>query len=193
MIEKVLVKAILEHCESYEWSLQGMGLLRMHFGDGSKYRLHIWDSRYRTPGVSMIHDHLQWNFESKIIAGHLTNQRYLEGPRLKGRGNYIKRTLKAGYGCEFVDDPKETFLSPLRAERYDEGSVYFQKGIEIHETDAEDGTVTFLKKEQLGNELARVFWKVGEEWGSAEPRPANSLEVSDITQNALKRWFKELT
>lgn len=191
MIEKVLVKAILEHCESYTWSLQGMGLLRMHFGDGSKYRLHVWDSRYRTPGVSMIHDHLQWNFESKIIAGHLKNQRYAETP-LPGT-SYMKRTLKAGYGCEFVDEAQKTYLVALRPEWYNEGSVYFQKGNEIHETDAEDGTVTFLIKEQLGNELARVFWKTGEEWGSAEPKPAERYQVRDITQNALKRWFKELT
>lgn len=60
---------------------------------------------------------------------------------------------------------------------------------EIHETDAQDGTVTLMQKTPTGDDSARVFWEIGTGWGSAEPRKATPEEVLDITQNALKLWF----
>jgi hypothetical protein len=58
----------------------------------------------------------------------------------------------------------------------------------IHETDAEDGTVTIIRKTPTGDDSARVFWKVGTTWGSAEPRPATPDEVRLVSERALHRW-----
>ena len=90
-------------------------------------------------------------------------------------------TLKPGYGCYFKHDPKWTALHSLPLDAYAEGEDYRQAPAEIHETDAEDGTVTLMHKAPTGDESARVFWPAGSEWGSAEPRRATADEVADIS------------
>lgn len=181
---KVLARAILSNAAAYEWSLQGMGMLRLHLPDN--VRLHVWDSRYRAPGVSMVHDHLQWGLHSTIVAGRLANRRYKEHPQGMA---FMARTLKPGYGYFWKDEAQPTRLVALATDRYGEGQSYSQEPAEIHETDAEDGTVTLMRKTPTEDESARVFWQAGTEWGSAEPRPATAAEVADITGHALKRWF----
>lgn len=183
--EKILARTILEHATDFEWSLQGMGMLRMHLN--YHCRLHVWDSRFRVPGVSMIHDHLQWGLHSTVIAGYLTNLQYVE--RSDGKP-YMYAVLKPGVGCHFKSEPKQTFLTALRPISYTECGYYQQEPNEIHETAAMDGTVTLMRKMPTNDESARVFWPAGEEWGSAEPRPATKLEVQNITGYALERWFK---
>ena len=181
---KTLARAILGNAGAYEWSLQGMGMLRLHLPDN--YRLHVWDSRYRVPGVSMIHDHLQWGLHSTIVAGRLTNLRYAEGPH--GR-DFMYATLKPGYGCYFKHDPLRIVLDELTPVAYEEGDSYCQQPAHIHATDAADGTVTLMRKTPTNDESARVFWPAGTKWGSAEPRRATPEEVEAITSHALLRWF----
>lgn len=182
--EKILARSILSRAAAYEWSLQGMGMLRLHLPDD--YRLHVWDSRYRVPNVSMIHDHLQWGLHSTVIAGRLANRRYVESA--KGEP-FMFATLKPGYGCFFKSDPKDVWLSELPVDNYGEGESYSQIPSEIHQTDAEDGTVTLMRKTPTDDESARVFWPIGTYWVSAEPRPATPDEVADITSRALDKWF----
>lgn len=183
--EKALARAILSNAHAYEWSLQGMGMLRLHLSDN--YRLHVWDSRYRVPNVSMVHDHLQWGLHSTVIAGRLVNRRYVEGD--KGEP-YMFSTLKPGYGCYFKHDAQDVRLCALLPDRYAESESYSQHPFEIHQTDAEDGTVTLMRKTPTDDESARVFWPVGTEWVSAEPRRATPAEVADITSRALDLWFE---
>jgi hypothetical protein len=183
---ETLVKAILANAKNFEWSLQGMGMLRLHLPDNR--RLHIWDSRFRRPGVSMIHDHIQWGLSSRIIAGRLTNKRYVIDDPDIGMP-YTFSVLKPGYGCFFKTEPELTYLRPLHLEVYEAGETYAQGPSEIHETDAEDGTVTLMTKFPTEDESARVFWPAGTEWGSAEPRVATAGEVDEITRNAIARWF----
>lgn len=184
---KATVKALLENASlpKLDWSIQGMGMLRLRLAPD--VRLHIWDSRLRVPGVSMIHDHQQWDLHSDIIAGELANYRYI------GHADgvlYHYRTLRAGYGCQFVDTgPQDVLLYECPGERYVQGESYGQHANEIHRTDAEDGTVTIMTQTRQDSDRARVFWRHGEEWGSAEPRPATSDEVLDVTRAALARWF----
>ena len=180
---KELAQMILMNASAFEWSLQGMGMLRLHMPNDT--RLHVWDSRYRAPGASMIHDHLQWGLHSTIVAGRLTNCRYVEGEG----ADYMVRTLKPGYGYFWKEEAKVTRLFALPPDNYYEGGQYTQRPAEIHETDAMDGTVTFMRKTPTADESARVFWPVGTEWGSAEPRRATPEEVRDITQFSLDRWF----
>lgn len=183
--EKALARAILSNAQAYEWSLQGMGMLRLHLPDN--YRLHVWDSRYRVPNVSMVHDHLQWGLHSTVIAGRLLNRRYIKIPR--GGEPYMFATLKPGYDCYFKHEPQATCLGELLGDLYEEGESYGQEPSEIHQTNAEDGTVTLMRKTPTADESARVFWPTGTEWVSAEPRPATLAEVADITGRALELWF----
>lgn len=183
------VEAILSKAHSYEWSLQGMGMLRLHLPNN--IRLHIWDSRFRVPGVSMIHDHLQWGLESTVIAGRLTNRRYVIAPDdFVGASNaYTFTVLKPGQGCYHKTEPRAVRLAALTPEIYWPGQRYSQRPDEIHETDAADGTVTMMRKTPTDDESARVFWLQGTTWGSAEPRAATPEEVQQITSNALAKWF----
>lgn len=181
---KELVHAILSKAERYEWSLQGFGLLRLHLSNHC--RLHVWDSRFRRPGVSMVHDHLQWGLASTVVVGVLRNQRYIEHP--KGV-EFTHQVIKPGYGTYSKSEPTTIRLSPLAPELYVAGETYAQEPAEIHETDADDGTVTFMRKVPTTDESARIFWPVGTEWGSAEPRIATTEEVLEITGHSLRRWF----
>lgn len=181
---KTSVHFILRNAQKFEWSLQGMGMLRLHMGD---CRLHIWDQNYANPGVSMIHDHLQWSLRSTVIAGSLINQRYdvLNENRGEGYSPYESVTLKAGYGCKFVDELKKVWLCAREQEVYLPGDSYSQLPLEVHESKPQGIVVTFMEKSPTGSDLARVFWPVGTEWGSAEPRKATPEEVAAITAKAL--------
>lgn len=188
------VREILKAPEGHKWTLQGMGLLRLYLTPD--VRLHVWDSRYRNPGVSMIHDHLQWDLESYVVAGVLRNRRYTRfaadaEPRLVRPEPYHCRVLRAGMGFEFREDQKDCLLLARPQEIYKVGESYRQDADEIHETDADDGTVTIMTKTQRGNELATVFWPRGTEWGSAEPRIARLPEIRDICANALDKHFQD--
>jgi hypothetical protein len=182
---RAMARCILGNAASYEWSLQGMGLLRLYLPDN--HRLHVWDSRYRRPGVSMIHDHLQWGLESTIIAGSMMNIRYEIRP--DGRP-YMLGLIKPGYGTYFKDAPAQVSLRRISQETYGPGATYAQEPADIHETNAVDGTVTLMRKLPTDNESARVFWPAGTEWGTAEPREATDAEVRDITSYALRTWFE---
>lgn len=177
------VRFILFHADKFEWSLQGMGMLRLYMGNT---RLHVWDQNYAAPGVSMIHDHLQWGLRSTIVAGVLENQRYVErASNYPGCDPYQSVTLKAGYGCKFMEQPKLTWLHRLTPEHYLPGDSYGQLPGEIHESKPQGIVVTLMEKLPTGSDLARVFWPAGSEWGSAEPRPATRDEVIDITRKAV--------
>lgn len=195
-IKKVLNDSLLRlnTISEYQWSLQGMGLLRLYLNDN--YRLHIWDSRFRAPGVSMIHDHLQWAFDSTVIAGRVVNIKYNmnHGPGMKEEDATHKyQTMRAGYNCIALHSPRLCQLWKSAEEICSAGVNYHQEGFEVHETDALDGTVTLMHKFPTQNEAqkdtARVFWKANEEWGSAEPRIASQSEVSIILTSTLERWF----
>jgi len=173
---------LLINADRFEWSLQGMGMLRIHMDNA---RLHVWDQSYATPGVSMIHDHLQWSLRSTILAGTLVNQRYVEAPDSPLADPYHCVTLKAGAGCKFMQDPRLTRLRPLGREIYYPGDTYSQQPSEIHETEPQGIVVTLMEKAPTGTDLARVFWRTGTNWGTAEPRKATPFEVSDITAKAL--------
>lgn len=193
---QALASAILHHANNFEWSLQGMGFIRLHLVGNC--RLHVWDKRYRVPGVSMIHDHLQWALNSTVLSGELVNRKYRVipryikvwegGPEQRGKP-FMFATIKPGAGCYFKTEPTEVFLEPeMFPERVATGHFYRQAPDVIHETDAMDGTVTIIRKEPTPDDSARVFWPAGTEWGSAEPRRATPDEVASIVAVALSRW-----
>lgn len=174
------------------WSLQGFGMLRLYLDARCEYRLHVWDARYAVKDVSAAHDH-PWDFESTIIAGELVNQLFIEQPdHLPGGSPFLEQKLLCGLGgglCE--EKPRALRLIPHPPDRYNEGDTYFQSAAQIHTSQPVDGTVTIIKRIfHEDTEHARVFWRKGVEWVSAEPRPAYDLEVRNICDRALAMWFQ---
>lgn len=160
-------------------------------------RVHVWDSRLRTPLVSDVHEH-PWPLKSTIISGEMLNQRFSqveEGECLSPfplpyYRPYYRQTLKTGEGGGLVGEPKVVTLRPHMPEFYCAGSLYVQSPSEIHRSQPQDGTVTLMER-PMGPPLQEtfVYWPLGMDWVSAEPRrPRNEYELSAIIALALARW-----
>lgn len=177
---KGVVKAILEHPEGYEWSIQGLGMLRTYLTKA--LRMHIWSPKHAFPDVSTMHDH-PWDFRSLVVSGGLVNTRYVPS---KSGDVWMTKTIVCGPGGCAVDEPKPIKLFECLPETYFPGEHYMQLAHEIHKTVPAPGTVTILDRTfKPDTEHARVFWKPGGDWVSAEPRKATPQEVTEITQAAL--------
>lgn len=194
--EKALLQALLEAPERLEWSLQGLGMLRTYLG--TEKRLHVWHSGYAVEGVSQMHTH-PWHMESKILAGVVRQNRYMR-PGMMTKAmleseppeEFMQQSLKCGVGGHLTEAPEQVWLRKGKLEEYGEGDVYRQFANEIHVSLPEDGTITVISRsipQGANPDLAYVFWPAGEEWVSAEPRPATDDERDEIIGYALERWF----
>lgn len=182
---KATIKQILEKAEHYEWSLQGFGMLRLYLT--KETRLHVWSDSHTVPNVSDIHDH-PWNFRSTVVAGELRNYRFT--PVERGASRFLTRRILCGPGGCVMGEPAYVNLYEGVREIYFEGDDYYQGASEIHRSEPIDGTVTIITRAFLDDsDHANVFWRPGEEWVSAEPRPATPEEIKAITGNALRMWF----
>ncbi len=187
-LTRELVRHILERATEYEWTLQGFGLLRLYLAGVG--RLHIWDDRYRFANVSEIHDHF-WPLRSRVIAGELVNHRF-EVDQLSSTPTHWCQRIVTGEKGGPEGNPLAVELREMSAHRYLPGEFYEQTPTDVHWTKPERGTVTLMARPKGADgaiETARVFYPVGTEWGTAEPRRATKEEVHDITQYALRRWF----
>lgn len=179
-----MAKEILMKPHDHPWSSQGMGFLRLYFSD--RFRLHVWDERLRIPGVSMIHDHLQWDFESVVLSGELRNVRYKRAVR----GHLYDRLLiQTGEGAKVISVEESITLAEQPPEIYKVGDMYRQTANEIHRTDADDSTVTLIERHRKGNDLANVFVRDGETWGSAKPQKASASMVDIVTRDAYMKMY----
>jgi hypothetical protein len=184
LITKQLVQKILENPSGYNWSLQGFGMLRLYLS--LEVRLHVWDSRFRVPDVSLVHNH-PWDFDSYIVAGVIQQRRFL-----KTEGStHLEYIIKAGPGGFLVTNGTPVKLQSLALERYEAGESYTQKADEIHESLPMPGTVTLVTRSFTKEDVdhACTYTCNGVPWVSAEPRPATEKEVHAITSFALERWF----
>jgi len=170
------------------WTLHGLGMLRLDLGDG--YRLNVWNSEYKTPNVSEIHTH-PWNLTSTIIVGVMRNHRYYASPSK----DPIYNQQVVGCGCE-VSELKGTpvqirlFNTSLSVPTYEAGETYDLTVTQIHRADADDGTVTLMRK--TGEPVdAKVFWSKETKWGDAKPCIATPAQVKYITQHSLDTWFND--
>jgi hypothetical protein len=194
-LTKPLVKKILENPSGFDWTLQGLGMLRTYIGSND-LRLHVWDSRFAFPDVSTMHTH-PWNFHSLIVAGEVRQVRFVNPEVIGGTPPskvFKQQEILCGVGGGPVEGqgPKIVHFSSLSEEVYREGDVYSQLAHEIHSSYPVDGTVTIIEREMLDDtEHAFVYWDVDKEWVTAEPRPATTQEIAVICQNALKSWFTE--
>lgn len=184
---KLTIQAILKNPLGFDWTLQGFGMLRLYLTPA--VRLHVWSADAKVPEVSELHDH-PWSFSSLIIAGRLVNTRYAKIPH--ATPNFMEQTILCGEGGGLRGSPSPVYLSAQPSELYLEGDSYFQSAPEIHRSAPEDGTVTLIERRfEWDRDHACVYWRKGEEWVSAEPRPATPDEVLRITRNSLDKWFKE--
>jgi hypothetical protein len=189
---KGTIQAILLNADKLEWTIQGFGMLRMHFSD--RFRLNIWDSRYRVLNVSMIHTH-PWNFESLVVVGEVQNIRYdVDTIPTNGTKPYYRALIKPGVTFDgSMDDTKIVHLEHYDLqERITEGCVYRQEAHETHMSLPVDGTITLNDRTRVGEDVAYVYWPLGEEWVSAKPRIATQEEVRDITRYSLETYFNGL-
>jgi hypothetical protein len=181
--------AILDHAQSYEWSVQGFGVLRLFIrGVG---RVHLWDSELRYPNVSLIHTH-SWDLQSTVVAGYLKNVRYHAYRDESGPGNYQMMRLLTGYQSRPLTDAVPVILTPGQPELYGPGDVYKQWKNEVHSSHPDDGTITVMARREDVNGEAFVFWPTGSEWGTATPRQATSEEVARTVAKAVRRLQEEL-
>lgn len=181
-----LVKTILKSPSSYEWSLQGFGMLRLYLSES--LRLHVWDGRYTQNGVenSMIHDH-PWGFDSLVLSGHMTN--FLFEKCAQGCGEvYQEQQIICGPGGCAVGEPLKVWLRLKDHKTLIPEQRYSQTAEEIHRSAPSPGCVTLVDRRfRSDRDRALVYWK-GERWVSAEPRPATQDEAASICMNALRLW-----
>lgn len=183
-MKKLLVKKILQNPLNYNWSIQGLGMLRLYLSD--EVRLHVWDSRYTIRNVSVLHTH-PWDFESEVIVGAVEQKRYKES---ETGAPFHFSILKCGEGGCLVSESHRVNLIEFPVESYSEGRSYTQVADEIHESFPVTGTVSIVtRKFREDRDHAKVYWRYGEEWVSAEPRIATCAEIMEITRKSLDLWF----
>lgn len=105
-----VVQFILERAHAHDWTLQGLGMLRLYLPGGC--RLHVWDMEHaRNVGASAIHTH-PWDFTSWVIAGKIKNWRMIE---VDGPPGYVYgcRTVHCGKGLAENIPEKTVGLRPL--------------------------------------------------------------------------------
>lgn len=189
---RALVEEVLREPFHRNWTVQGLGMLRTYIRPGHKtgeYRLHVWDKSLEFPNVSKMHDH-PWHFDSYIIAGCVYQHRYLYGTGNATSKEYMRQTILCGEGGGLCGAPEPVYLAQQPQEVYTERDSYKQVATEVHISLPTDGTVTLVKREFLeDNDHAHVFWGMGNEWVTAEPRGATIEEVRDVTSRSLATWF----
>jgi hypothetical protein len=193
-ITKLLIKKILEHATHYEWELKGLGMMRTYLSEDTK--IHVWDSRFKVPDVSLTHEH-PWTFESFIIVGRLVNRRLLATPMLESAVDdpstnpYMRSVVQCGPGGCLLAEPTLVHLHSPKEQVLAGGQRYQQRWDEIHQTYADDGTVTIVRRVDYKEpRAAAVYWPYGEEWVSSDPVMATPAKIQDIAENSLKVWFQ---
>jgi hypothetical protein len=179
-LDKVLVRSILEHAQNFTWMIQDIGLLGLRLDEQREYRLHVWAPE-RGIGHPVIHDH-PFDFVSRIVAGELTNIRYVEDP--SGAVYVRDRYLPPD------DEHRTTDTIHLAgtAETYREGDEYAQLAHELHDSQQLPGTVTILRRTFRDVGALTVCRPMDVPWVTGLGQPATPDQVKYITSAALDRF-----
>lgn len=191
MISADTLNSILRNPLDYTWRAHGIGMLRTYLDPATKnWRLHLWHPRLIVPGISLMHTH-PWTFKSWVIAGRLSNQRWIRsggGPRSKlfMEGIILCGTMaRPDHEFGIEGDPHSLYLSAMSPEFYGPGETYQQDPEEIHESHAREGTITIMhRSEAVGDGRASVFWPHGTPWGDAS-RGTSREDVLETAAAAL--------
>lgn len=188
--QRLLVENILRHPTEFDWSVQGLGMMRLYLSQ--EVRLHIWDSALKVCGVSPIHNH-PWNLDSMVIAGRYKQHRFkYVAPNVdeKLAMELNVAEIKCGENAEVVGEITKVKMIEDYLEIYSEGQVYSQAAAEVHLSVPDDGTVTLVKRTfKEDREHAKVFWRGRGGWVDAKPRKATPDEVLSVTKRSLELWF----
>ncbi len=177
------IRQILRMGPSFDWSVQGFGMFRCYLTDG--HRLHVWDDRFKVPGVSDIHDH-PWDLSSEIISGHMQNVIFRADDR--GVGYYCQLITPGDRGGP-LGMPMPVSLEVTSSCGYGPGGGYGQRADEIHRSEPTPGTVTLATRtNRRPRDVAHSYYPEGGEWVDAKPRPAPPHEVRQACELALLRW-----
>lgn len=183
-----LVREVLERPLGRPWSLQGLGMLRLKLSP--TLRLHVWSDQARVDDVSEIHTH-PWNFRSYVVSGKLIDTTYVDELWRSDHHTHLCSTIVCGEGGGLEGEPTPAHLSVDWTQVYTKGQGYMQARTTIHSSHPEDGTVTIVERsvpQGSDPDRALVFWPVGTEWVSAEPRIPHDEEILAITGRALAKW-----
>jgi hypothetical protein len=195
------IECIMRHPRDHNWSISGLGMLRLYLS--RENRVHIWDSSLLTPGVSAIHTH-PWDLESHVLAGVYRQTRFVPSSNYAGilyGGNEPgwSETLncvdiECGGNARTVAEVTKLQVIEQYPEVYREGQKYKQSKDEIHQTLAEDGTVTLIRRTFYPDtERAKVLWRGNGGWVNARPWDATPEDVAKVVvpvlERSLQKWF----
>jgi hypothetical protein len=156
-----------------QWSAQGLGMLRLYL-PGNR-RLHVWTRAVKVPRATTLHTH-PWDFESLVLRGVIHNFKFT---RMPGSPTHCEYRVRCGVGAGLVGNPVHVRLVQTHAQSICEGAAYAQTFDEIHESCAEEGTVTLITRQvRACADHAQTFVPFGESWVSVEPRAATPAEAA---------------
>ncbi len=176
-LTQALVRTILEHAEDHPWRMQDIGLLGLRLDDRREHRLHVWGPTFAA-GDPLVHDH-PYDFTSVVVAGEMTNTRYVEDP------SGVEHT-RVRYST--VDDESRTTDSVTlsgTATVHRAGDEYSQRADELHDSRQVPGTVTIIRMAFVEVPVLSVCTKGDHPWVSSVARPATADEIKSITGAAL--------
>jgi hypothetical protein len=179
-LSKALVFTILRHAEDFPWRMQDIGLMSLRLDDHRERRLHLWDPGHLV-GDPPIHDH-PYDFTSMIIAGELTNTRYVED---SAGEEYVRFRYSVPAEDERRLDAVKLAAAP---ETLTEGDEYYQLAHELHASGQEPGTVTAIRCSWREPRELTVCLRDESAWRSGNAREARREEIKAFTAKALE-WF----
>jgi hypothetical protein len=177
LMDRALVRTILEHADVQPWKVQDAGLLGLWLGPSRRYRLHVWDPASST-GEVLIHDH-PLDFTSVVMAGEITNTRYEMDPA----GDEFVRERYA-LGDEANRRTDSVRLSGTST-TFGPGESYSQAARELHSSSQVPGTVTVLRFTYVDVPLLTTCRREGSPWISGTSHPAEPDEIRRVAALAL--------
>lgn len=178
---QLAVAALLKKPETVEWSVQGLGMLRTYLSP--EMRVHVWNNSHAVKEVSTIHDH-PWDFDSLVLCGRMVNLVY---ETEEGDPTHHEQHIVCGVGAHTVGEKSDVRLVVKSNDAHYANEIYRMRAEQLHTSMPIDGTVTIIRRTKYmpDRDRARVFFPLGTDFVSAEPRPATPDEVLAITQPAL--------
>lgn len=181
------VRDILRNPLHREWTLQGFGMLRTYIT--KEIRLHVWDDRFATANVSVMHTH-PWDFTSDVVVGEMWNFRFRECNDSFGPVTHNRQLLQCGAGGGVKEEPSLVRMLECSREIVSETCSYNESADETHISIPTRGCVTLVTRTfRFDTEHAYVYWPVGTQWVSAEPRKATDSEVHTICDHSIRKYF----
>ena len=169
-------------------SLHGLGFIQVKLPGGK--RLHVWHPalpRRSCFEFSAIHNH-RFSFESLVLIGEHTNQRYLVRPSAVGSHNRIShdgpRSEKGGR-LSYVAG--RVTVWPLDIERYFPGQSYQMQPLEYHATRNDGVVITLMSKLHEGSVHASSLIEHGYEFDQGFDRfQLSEQQLWDFVVDAFK-------